>query len=59
MADVDKMDPDVRALFKSFFEAGMNIGLGHPAMPQDVDKMFSRFVLLNDPKLEEVRMYRA
>ena len=59
MADKTRMDPDVYGLLKQFYEAGLNTGAGYPVLPSDVDASFDRFILLNTPVLEQVRMYRA
>ncbi len=59
MANIDKMDPDVCGLFKAFFEAGINIGLGYVVDPDDLNELFERFVLINSSDLEKVRLYRV
>ena len=59
MADKSKMDPNFLDLTRAFFEAGLNVGLGHVVDPDDLNILFDRFILINDPTLEKVRLYRA
>lgn len=59
MAEKTNMDPNFLALIKAFFEAGLNVGIGYHADPDDVTELFDRFLLLNSSDLEKVRLYRA
>jgi len=58
MANKEAMDQNFLALLKAFFEAGLNVGLGHRVDPDDLEVLFDRFVMLNDPAMEKVRLYR-